>query len=292
MKPSQFRYIVPTDVQSAVRARFDNEDTVVLAGGQSLVPTMNFRLSNPEVVIDLRQIEELDYIRVEDNTVRVGAMTRQRRLELDPLVHQANPLIRETVENIAHSVIRNRGTVGGSLAHADPSAELPCLLKTLRGQIVAQGPRGQRTISADDFFEFIFTTTLADDELLIEARFPTLGPTEGWAFEEFSRRHGDFAIAAVAATVVMNENGKLDSVRLGASGISTKPVILYDCEDLLRGARPSEELFAEAGAVAVRAVDVSDESEQSVRYRKHLLSGMVARALTKSVERSNKGAIK
>ncbi len=286
MKPSKFRYVVPSDLSSAVSVRTQYDDSVVLSGGQSLIATMNFRLSNPDVVIDLRKVSELDYVDVTDDAVRVGAMTRQRALECHESAHRVNPLIRRMVEHIAHPVIRNRGTVGGSLAHADPAAELPCLLTTLRGHVVAQGPGGKRTIAADEFFEFIFTTTLSSDELLVEAAFPSLAPGEGWGFREFTRRHGDFAVAAVAATVTVGSDGKMASVRLGACGIGTRPIVLGDAEKVLVGAVPTADAFAEAAAVAAEAVDLSGESKDAIGYRKHVLRGLVAGTLSEALERT------
>lgn len=286
MKPSPFRYVLPRDLRSAVAARAQFDDSVVLSGGQSLIPTMNFRLSNPEVVIDLRLLTELDYVRTDPSFVRVGAMTRQRTLELDPAAQRANPLIRTTVQNVAHSVIRNRGTVGGSLAHADPSAELPCLLTTLRGEVTAQGPFGTRRIAASDFFQFIFTTALQPDELLIEAAFPVLEPDEGWSFCEFARRHGDFALAAIACTVRTAPDGVIQSVRLGACGIANTPVVLAECEAMLVGQQPSADLFAEVGRRAVEAVVESDEPEEQQSYRRHLVEGLVPRALDQAMGRT------
>jgi carbon-monoxide dehydrogenase medium subunit len=283
MKPSAFRYVVPRDLDAAIAARAAHEDSVILSGGQSLIPTMNFRLSHPEVVIDLRRVPELDYVRTDPGSVRVGAMTRQRTLELDAPAYRANPLIRATVQNVAHSVIRNRGTVGGSLAHADPAAELPCLLTTLRGEVIAQGPGGRRRIAAGDFFQFIFTTALESDELLVEAAFPVLDPGEGWAFLEFARRHGDFALAAVACTIKLDPGGRIERVRLGACGIANTPVVLAECEDILTGDQPSGELFTRAAALASGAMGESDDPPDQRAYREHLLRGLVDRALNQAM---------
>lgn len=286
MKPSAFRYVVPADLASAVQARAASYDSAILSGGQSLIPTMNFRLSNPEVVIDLRLLDELAYVRTDPSHIRVGAMTRQRTLEFDDMAYRANPLIRETLQNVAHPVIRNRGTVGGSLAHADPAAELPCLITTLRGEIVAHGPNGPRTIPAADFFEFIFTTALEPDELLVEAAFPVLDRDEGWAFCEFARRHGDFALSAVACTVKMGPGGGIQRARLGACGIASTPVVLTECEALLVGNKPSEELFDEVAKQALKAIVGTDEPETQRRYRRHLLDGLVRRALDQAIQRT------
>ncbi|WP_433496724.1 FAD binding domain-containing protein [Sphaerimonospora sp. CA-214678] len=285
MKPSSFRYAAPSSLREAIDIRARSEDSVILAGGQSLIPTMNFRLANPDVVIDLRRIAELDYIRVTDGLVRIGAMTRQRAVEENAEAAAANPLIRETLRNVAHPAIRNRGTIGGSLAHADPSAELPTLLTTLRGVLTAQGPSGRRSIPASEFFEFIFTTSLAPDELLIEAAVPVLEPGEGWAFSEFARRHGDYAVAGVAVTLRIGGDGLISHARLGACGISTVPTPLTACEELLIGEAPSAELFARAGAAARDAVTVSDDSATSKAYRQHVLAGLVEANLKTAMTR-------
>lgn len=286
MKPSAFRYIVPSDLRSAVQARAAHFDSAVLSGGQSLIPTMNFRLSHPEVIIDLRLLDDLDYVRTDPSYVRVGAMTRQRTLEMDDSAHRANPLIRQTLQFVAHPVIRNRGTVGGSLAHADPAAELPLLMATLRGELTAHGPAGARKIPAAEFFQFIFTTALEPDELLVEAAFPVLDRDEGWAFCEFARRHGDFALSAVACTLKLGAGGVIQRARLGAGGIASTPVILAECEALLAGNRPSEELFAEVAKQATHAIEGVDEPETQRRYRRHLLDGLVRRALDQATERT------
>jgi carbon-monoxide dehydrogenase medium subunit len=282
-----FGYAVPTTLEAAIELRAGADDSVILNGGQSLVPTMNFRLSNPELVIDLRRVNELDYVTVSNGMVRIGATARQRVVELDPSVHRANPLIREVLENVAHPVVRNRGTVGGSLAHADPSAELPTLLATMRGLITAQGKSGRRIISAEDFFQFIFTTALEPDELLVEAAVPSLEAGEGWSFSEFARRHGDYAVAGVAVTMKLDANGAIADVRMGACGISTVPVVLTECEALLIGHMPTPELFAEAGAAAGAAVTVSDDSATSKAYRQHVLSGLVQKNLKTAMTRTD-----
>jgi carbon-monoxide dehydrogenase medium subunit len=286
VKPSNFRYVVPATLDAAIQMRAGAEDSVILAGGQSLIPTMNFRLANPEVVIDLRRVAGLSYVRVADGLIRIGAMTRQRTLEQDPAAMRANPLIRETLHNVAHPVVRNRGTVGGSLAHADPSAELPTLLTAMRGELVAQGPSGRRTIDAKDFFQFIFTTALEPDELLVEAALPVLDPDEGWAFIEFARRHGDYAVAGVAATVKLAQDGSVARARLAACGISTTPALLSNCEHALVGNTPSDELFAQVGDLAKDEVTVSDDTATTKAYRQHVLAGLVQRSLKLALTRT------
>lgn len=290
MKPPAFRYAVPTTLSQAVDYRAGDYDSVVLNGGQSLIATMNFRLSAPDVVIDLRRLVELDYVRVEDGWVRIGATTKQRRVEEDDEVHAAQPLLRAALQYVAHPVIRNRGSVGGSLAHADPSAELPMLFKTLRGEMTAAGPEGRRRIPAEEFFEFIFTTALDPTELLVEAALPVLENGEGWAFSEFARRHGDYAVAGVATTVALGADGRITRARLGACGISTVPVILAECEQELLGKQPSIQEFARIGELAKQSVTVVDDSTTSQAYRKHVLAGLVRQNLATATERAGSDA--
>ncbi|MBN9113296.1 MAG: xanthine dehydrogenase family protein subunit M [Pseudonocardia sp.] len=286
MKPPCYEYVAPDTLAGALRVRAECEDSVVLAGGQSLVPTLNFRLANPDTVIDLRRVAELATIDTRDGMIRVGAMTRQRTLERNEAAFARNPLIRETMEYIAHPVIRNRGTVGGSVAHADPASELPCLLTLLDGELTARSSAGERTISAAEFFEFVFTTALEPEELLVEVAFPVLEPGEGWAFREFARRHGDFAVAGAGATLLLDDAGRIARARLAACGVATTPVRLRAAEDALRGAEPGPEAFRAAGELARDAVTTVDDTAASADYRRHLLGGLVNDVLTRAAARA------
>jgi carbon-monoxide dehydrogenase medium subunit len=287
MKPSLFRYVLPRTIEEAVAARVEYGDTVVLSGGQSLIPTLNFRLSTPEAVIDLRRIPGLTGIRIDDQWIHVGGRTCQRDLELDEAVHRANPLIRETLTHVAHPVIRNRGTVGGSIAHADPSAELPCLLLCLDGEVVVHGPGGARTIDAQDLFEFILSTTLEPDEILTEVRFPVLPERTGSCFTEFARRHGDFALAGVAATVTLGEDGRIAWGQLAACGVATTPVRLVAVEDALIDCPTDVVRLREVSVLAADVVTVPDDDSCSSAYRRDLLVGLVERAIRTATERAS-----
>lgn len=288
MKPAAFRYVVPTTLAEAVRWRSEDMDSVVLNGGQSLIASMNFRLAAPDVVIDLRRVRELDYVRFDRGMVRIGATAKQRRVEEDEQVHAAQPLLRAALEYVAHPVIRNRGSIGGSLAHADPSAEMPMLFAMMRGEMKAAGPDGERTIPAADFFEFIFTTALEPEELLVQAAIPVLETGEGWAFSEFARRHGDYAVAGVGATIRLGGDGSIRHARLGACGIASVPTILEDCEQALAGQSPSDDLFAKVGELAKASVTVADDSTTSRLYRQHVLAGLVRRNLAAATERAER----
>ena len=265
----------------------DSVDVKLLAGGQSLVPLMNFRLARPDHVIDLGRIDELDAIEVgPDGTITLGAMTTHRRLGNDPSVAIAVPLMTEAVGHIGHGHIRNRGTLGGSLAHADPAAELPAVMVALDASIVAIGPEGRRSIPADEFFAGWFTTALADDELLtaveIPARTPARGGAVWWGFTELARRPGDFATVLIAAIVERDERGVVVDARIVAGGVGATPVRCVEAEQALVGSTEGD-LPAVATNVATTArgeVDPSDDVHASATYRAELVEVLVGRTLT------------
>jgi carbon-monoxide dehydrogenase medium subunit len=263
---------------------------VVLAGGQSLLPTLNFRLAQPDAVIDIGHIPALRGGAVENGEIVVRAMARQREVERDAAIFAANPLIRETLGNVAHAVIRNRGTVVGSIAHADAAAELPALLLAIGGTVVARGLKGERRIAADDFFRFHMTTSLEPDELAIAVRIPALPPRTGYAFLEFARRHGDYALAGVCALLTLGSDGRIAAARLAGCGIASRPVRLSGAEAALNGAPPTQETFVAAGCAARDAVTASDDRQASAAFRKHLLETLVVRALMRAHERAREAA--
>jgi carbon-monoxide dehydrogenase medium subunit len=213
-------------------------------------------------------------------------MTRQREVELDEAVHQANPLIRETLRHVAHVPIRNRGTLVGSLAHADAAAELPCLLVATGGSVTAIGPKGSRTIAADDFFQFHMTTSRTTDELITEAQIPALPPRTGWAFMEMARRHGDYALAGVCVLVTLDGGGACAEARLAGCGIASRPLRLTKAEAAVMGGRLDAAAFAAAGKAAADHVAASDEVQATVAYRRQLTATLVERALAAAVARA------
>jgi carbon-monoxide dehydrogenase medium subunit len=265
MKPPPFDYVVPASLEEALRARVElGPESAFLAGGQSLVPILNMRLARPTALIDLNGIPELAYIRRENGELAVGAMTRQRELERSAEAFTACPLLREALLHVAHAIVRNRGTVGGSIAHADPAAELPSVLVALGGSVRAAGPGGVREIPAQELFEFHFTTTLAPDEVLTEVRFPVLPAGSGCSFLEVSRRHGDYALAGVACVV------REDRVRLAFTGVGPKPVLVEsdDPDRAAAAAEPSDDVHATAG------------------YRRELVRVLTRRAVALARERA------
>src|SRR5206468_11880762 len=233
VKPAKFDYHAPTRLDDAVALlqRYGG-DAKILAGGQSLMPLLNFRLSRPAALVDLNRIASLAYIREENGQVRLGAMTRQRTIEFSPVVARRLPLLSEATKWVGHLPIRTRGTIGGSIAHADPSAEYPAVLAALEGEVVARGARGERVIRAADLFQTYLTTSLAPDEILTEVRLPAMPAGAGYALEEFSRRHGDFAIVGIAAMVV-RDGQRCKLARLATAGAGPVPVPLRGSGEIL-----------------------------------------------------------
>jgi CO/xanthine dehydrogenase FAD-binding subunit len=258
MKPPPFSYHAPRSLDEALALKAGGGSaSSILAGGQSLLPLLNMRFARPESIVDLNHVTELDFIEERDATIVVGAMTRQRALERSEIAHLRCPLLRETLENVAHPVIRNRGTVGGSIAHAAGAAELPATLVALGGSVTIVGPRGKREILAQDFFRFHFVTALAPDEILFAVNFPVLEGGAGWAFTELSRRHGDFALAGVAAVTTDT------SVRLAFTGVSSTPV-LVETDDPV---------------AAMSLLNPTSDVHASAAYRRRLAGTLTRRAV-------------
>ncbi|HWZ10739.1 MAG TPA: xanthine dehydrogenase family protein subunit M [Xanthobacteraceae bacterium] len=286
MKPPLFRYQAPRTLKEAVVALASDPDAMVLAGGQSLLPAMNFRLANPSLLVDIQHVAELKGIAIEGGRIIVKAMTRHRELELDERVRAANPLLNEAMAHVAHIPIRNRGTVVGSLCHADGAAEVPLVLVLLGGSVLVEGPAGRREIAADEFFRFHLTTTRRRDEIAVEARFPVLRADNGWAFDEVTRRHGDYAIAGVGAVVRMNADGRLSEIRLAACGVTSRPIRLPQAEKLLNGTALSEADLKAAGRAAAEAVTAPDDMHASNAYRRRAVATLVRRMAAKAATRA------
>ena len=286
MKPPLFRYQAPRTLKEAVVALASDPDAMVLAGGQSLLPAMNFRLANPSLLVDIQHVAELKGIAIEGGRIIVKAMTRHRELELDERVRAANPLLNEAMAHVAHIPIRNRGTVVGSLCHADGAAEVPLVLVLLGGSVLVEGPAGRREIAADEFFRFHLTTTRRRDEIAVEARFPVLRADNGWAFAEDTRPHGDYAIAGVGAVVRMNADGRLSEIRLAACGVTSRPIRLPQAEKLLNGTALSEADLKAAGRAAAEAVTAPDDMHASNAYRRRAVATLVRRMAAKAATRA------
>lgn len=291
MKPKAFDYHAPATVDDALALLGGhNGDARVLAGGQTLLPMMNFRLATPEVLVDLNRIPDLAYIRAEDDEVRIGAMTRQRALEFSPAVAVKLPLLQAVMKLVGHLPTRSRGTIGGSLANADPAAELPMALQVLNGRVQARGPNGERVIPADALVVDAMTTSLAEDEIITEIRFPAMAPTARFAVEEFSRRHGDFAVAAVAAVLVI-EDGRCRSARLATAGVSARSTRMTTAEQLLQGQAITPDVIARAAEAAAATVDPIDDRNASGAFRRHLTQVLAARALARAMRNADPAVV-
>lgn len=288
MKPAPFEYVRPESLGQAVSLLAEHgEEAKLLAGGQSLVPLLAFRLSSPSVLIDLNGVGELDYLRLDGDRLVIGAMTRHRDVEEMAELRTRCPMLLEGVSRIGHVTIRNRGTVGGSLAHADPAAEWPSLVLALDGEIDAIGPKGTRTIPGEEFFDTYFTTALAPDEIVSEVRLriPS-GPRVGSCFLELARRHGDFALAGVGALIALDTGGSIADARVTLIGVRDRAVRSSAAESVLRGAPPSADLFAEAAEAVDPEIEPVSDIHGTSEYRRHLAKVLVRRALALAAERA------
>jgi carbon-monoxide dehydrogenase medium subunit len=283
MKPAAFRYHAPKTVDEAVAllAEFAADDGRVLAGGQSLVPTMAFRLARPAHLVDINGVEALNRIAVTDGKLVIGACVRHSAFHKPVCEGPLGKLLTDVVRHIAHYPIRNRGTFCGSLAHADPASEWCLVLAALDGEVVAQSVRGTRTIAARDFFKGIMTTALRDDELLVEARLPLLPAGTRCGFYEFSRRAGDFALAA-AVGVYRLDGGKIAEPRLAIGGAEVNPRRIAQAERALAGAAPGDQAFRAAAQAAMEAIDPMEDIINSAEFRRDLVLAVARRALERA----------
>ena len=280
MKLPPFDYACPETLSEAVQllASCDG-DAKALAGGQSLMPMLAFRLAQPALLVDLRKLAELRKIRISADGVALGAMTRWRDIEDDARLVSAHPLLKAAVAHVAHYQIRNRGTVGGSIAHADPAAEMPGIAMTCEAEIAVIGRSGPRVIKAADFFQGALTTALTADEIIVEVRLPAWPARRRWGFQEFARRRGDFALAAAAVFYDPDENGMASNAHVGVIGVADRPLRLAAVEAELDGQAIDEATIAKAEAAAAAAVDPQDDIHASAAYRRALTGTMVERAL-------------
>jgi aerobic carbon-monoxide dehydrogenase medium subunit len=279
MKLPPVEYEAPTTVAEAIDLLAEHGDEAsVLAGGQSLIPLLALRLARPEVLIDINGIDELSGVSAANRHVAIGATTREYVAEESGTVADTLPLLAAALPLIGHEAIRSRGTIGGSLAHADPAAELPAVARALDAEFVVRGPSGMRVIPAAQWFDGYLTTSRRPDELLAEVRFPAAGPGTGVSFEEVARRHGDFAIVGLAASLVFSD-GVISEARLAFAGVSDVPVRAAAAEDLLAGERPSAELFDEAARRATADLEPPADLHGSSEYRKTVAAAVVRRGL-------------
>ena len=289
MKPPPFDYYNPSSIDAALAKLAEHGyDAKALAGGQSLIPMLNFRLAQPEVLVDLNNITELAYIKPDDNGgLRLGAMTRHYQVEYDPLVAERAPLIAETMPQIATTQIRSRGTFGGSIAHADPSAELVAISVVLDANCKLRSATGTRDVKAADFFLGMFTTQLEPEELLVEVAIPGMPVRAGWALKEIARRPHDFALVGVAALVMLDERNLIEDARIVLFSVGDGPVVAQNAANTLRGQQPAKDLFlAAAEAAGDQDVDPSSDIHASAAYRRQLVKVLTRQALEQAAERA------
>jgi len=280
MKLPAFEYACPATLSEAVALLASHDgDAKAIAGGQSLVPMLAFRVASPSLLVDLRKLPGLDQIKITDAGVRLGALVRWRDILDDARLRHAHPLLAAAIKHVAHYQIRNRGTVGGSIAHADPAAEMPGVVVTCEAAIAVTGKSGARVIPADSFFQGALTTALASDEIITEIRFPAWPPGRRFGFEEFALRRGDFALAAAAVFYDQDAGGRAANAHVGVIGVGDRPVRLATVEAALDGARVDAAAIARAAAAASAAVDPQDDIHASAAYRQSLVGTMVERAL-------------
>ena len=284
MKLPPVDYEAPRTVSEAVELLAEHQDEAsVLAGGQSLIPLLALRLAQPALLIDINGLTELERVSVADGWVTIGATTREYVAEDSATVGDAVPLVAAALPLIGHEAIRSRGTVGGSLAHADPAAELPAVARALDAEFVVRGPSGERVVPAAQWFEGYLTTSRQPDELLTEVRFPAAGPGTGVSFQEVARRHGDFAMVGLATSVTLSD-GAISDARLAFAGVSDVPARATGAEELLAGQRPSAELFDEAARRAASDIDPPSDLHGSAEYRKKVAAALVRRGLREAVD--------
>jgi aerobic carbon-monoxide dehydrogenase medium subunit len=279
MKLPDFSYEAPATVAEATALLAEHQDEAsLLAGGQSLIPLMALRLARPAVLVDINGLDELSGVSVRDGQVMVGAMTRQYVAEESETVAATLPLLASALPLIGHEAIRSRGTVGGSMAHADPAAELPAVARALDAEFVVRSQSGERVIPAAEWFEGYLTTARRPDEILVEVRFPVAEPGTGVAFLEIARRHGDFAMVGLATSLTLTD-GTITDARLAFSGVADVPVRAAAAESLLVGQQPSAELFAEAARLAAEPLEPPADLHGSSDYRKKVAAALVRRGL-------------
>ena len=287
MKLPRFEYHSPDTIDEVLALLAEHGDEAkVMAGGQSLVPLLAMRLARPTHVVDLNRVGGMSEISEQGDEIRFGALVRERAAERSPVVSDRLPLLAEALPYIGHVAIRSRGTIGGTVAHADASAEIPCVVVALDGSVVVRSTRGERTIAAADFFQGHFTTALDDDECVVEVRIPVSNGSAGYAFQEVARRHGDFALVGVAAKVALDGDGRVADSRIALMGVADVPHRARAAEAELIGAEPTPEVLAAVAQTATADLTPGSDVHGSAAYRRHLAAVTVRRTLTTAAERA------
>jgi carbon-monoxide dehydrogenase medium subunit len=287
MKPAKFDYYDPDSLEEALTLLDTHQrDGKVLAGGQSLMPLLNMRLARPSIIVDINRIKELNYVRPSDGGIAIGAIARQRALQTEKLIAERVPILQESAYYIAHPQIRSRGTICGSIAHADPAAELPALALALDAEMTLTSAKAARTVSADTFFQSFFTTALEANEILTEVRFPAAPKDSAWSVLEISRRHGDFAIAGIVAGLALEPNRQVIArARLVYFGVGPMPIRVKAAEDALIGQAPTEPAFEAAAQSAKQGIDPSNDIHATEEYRRAVAATLTKRALRTALQK-------
>ena len=291
MKPAAFKYIAAASLDHALKLKADHgDDARFLAGGQSLIPMLNFRIAQPRVLIDLSALTRLSYVAHDNSAIlRIGALTRYRTLERDPLIAEALPLVREALPHIAHPQIRNRGTLGGNLAHADPASELPAIVLALEGRLRAQSVAGERWIDARNFFVAPLTTALQVDEMLIEVQLPARPARSGFCFMEIARRRGDFALMGVAIAMTLGVFGRCSHARVVLCGAGDTPVDVSEAAGGLIGQNLDNAAISHVATLVQKAIDPPGNIHANKGFQRHLAGVLVERGLRIALERAHHG---
>lgn len=285
MKPSAFQYERPTDLQAALALLASGDDARILAGGQSLVPMMNYRLAQPECLIDINQLSELDYIRDDGDVIAIGALARHAAIKSSDLIKAHLPIIAEAYDWIAHAAVRNRGTLCGNLCHADAASEMPAIMQILEAELVLSKVGSARTVSATDFFLGTYETAIAADEILTEVRIPKSAAGTGWGFEEVAMRRGDYAWCTVVATLQISD-GKIAAPRIALAGVNDCATRLGDAELALTGQSPDAALFAAVSDAVADAVTPGETAAAGAEYKRDLVRALLPRVLGAAVARA------
>jgi carbon-monoxide dehydrogenase medium subunit len=292
MKPAAFKYHLPSTLDEALELLGTLENAKILAGGQSLMPMMNFRFVMPDHLIDLNRVSELQGIEVNSGSIRIGAMTRQHALHVSPIMRQFAPLVVEAYDNVSHRQIRNRGTYGGSLCHLDPSSEQPCFTAALDGVIVVASRRGNRETPIADWAAMYMTPSIEADELMTGVRLDIWPPGHGWCFEEYARRHGDYAIVGVAVLVLLDEARRIKRLSVAICGIDAAPVRLTRAEEELVGQEAGDDAINRICEITKTIENVMEDAHHSADYRRHLMQVLTGRAMRKAFDRATPGGSK
>lgn len=286
MIPASFDYVRPKSLSEAVSLLGKNPEAKILAGGHSLIPMMRFRLATPPTIIDINGLSELAYIKEEGDWLRIGAMTREADLDRSDVLRKRYPLLADTARVVGDPLVRNLATIGGNIAHADPANDHPATMLAYGAQVVATGPRGERTIAISDFFRGAFETALSAGEILTEIRIPRSQPRSGGAYVKLERKVGDYATAAVAAQLALDGSGKVASAGIGLTNVGLTPILARPAVQALEGKKPDDGVIAEAAKRASEAAEPIEDYRGSEEYKRHLIRTLTSRALTQALKRA------